>query len=140
MTLLRWLSSLAIIGAVLGLVWPVLLIAIVLFSDQAIAWLLRSETLIILVMIVLVLSIPRVLLALSRCARCSRPLFRDRIAFRGTLRSVEGRDHDYRAKTFLNSFPAGAMLEMARTGGTRCMWCGHRLGDAPEYVVVDADS
>lgn len=73
------------------------------------------------------------LLYLPTCGRCSRRLFSE--ARRQLLRPERPQDRDYRAKQFLWSYRNGAILDMARSGQMRCQWCGHRVGESPDYVV-----
>ena len=65
------------------------------------------------------------------CDRCSKQLFADRHIW-----PQRQRRHD--AQRVWGSFRYAAMLEYVRTGTTHCMWCGHRDGAKPDYVVVSS--
>jgi hypothetical protein len=133
--LLRWLCAVAIVAMVAGIVWPFALVAALLVATDQTVVLFRPSFLFLIVMAVAILITPRLLLTLSRCARCSRALFSDGRWPSATL-GVGEHWHDYRAKTFLGSYAAGAMLRTAMTGSVRCMWCGHQLGENRERVVL----
>jgi len=137
--LLRWLCIFAFIAMALAAVWLLVLVAGVSLFPDALLWLTTREVFWGICAAFVVMIMPRILLSLSRCARCSRPLFSDRRAITATFRGAEERGHHYQARTFLGSYASGSMLELARTGEATCMWCGHRLGEVPEYVVVGAE-
>jgi len=73
-------------------------------------------------------------LLFPRCARCSRLLFDDGRLGSGWDVITDIRHH--RAKTFMNSYRTGAIVELAITGNMNCSRCGHKLGTKPDYVVT----
>ncbi|HYD71494.1 MAG TPA: hypothetical protein VEF55_00040, partial [Candidatus Binatia bacterium] len=136
LSLLRWLCALAVVAMVAGIVWPLAFCAALVVAPDKMLVLLHPPLFVAILVAAAILIVPRLLLALSRCARCSRSLFSDS---RNSLEALSGGGehwHDYRAKPLLGSYAAGAMLRMARTGSVRCMWCGYQLGENRERVVL----
>lgn len=63
-----------------------------------------------------------------RCDRCREPLF----AEPGWIRKTSAH---HGAKTLGGSYVNATAWEYIKGGVARCMWCGHRDGDTPDYVV-----
>jgi hypothetical protein len=117
-----------------GLVWPLVFVAAFLLAPDQVFAFLAFPILLVLVLVVAMLLFPRLLLSLSRCSRCSRALFRDELRVLATPADPHG--IDYRARAFLGSYAADAMLQMARTGSVRCMRCGYQLGESGERAML----
>lgn len=66
------------------------------------------------------------LVAWRRCDRCREPLF-------GEIR--DKRFPHYQAKQLLGSYFNATAWQYIRHGSARCIWCGHRDGNEPDYVA-----
>ena len=119
----------AVLPTIIGLHFPALSIFAAFWFPDELAEVFRLE-LSVGLPIILFLTAARFLLMLSRCGRCSKPLFHERASPVEVLRFSSPASRDYRAKALLGSFELGSWLEMARSGGVNCMWCGHRVGEA----------
>lgn len=65
------------------------------------------------------------------CDQCTKQLFAGHIVW-------PPRERRHSARRVWGSFRFAAMLDYARTGTTRCMWCGHEDGVEPDYVVISS--
>lgn len=63
-----------------------------------------------------------------RCDRCRQSLFAEPSWFRG-------KPVHHAAKTIGGSYINSTAWQYIRHGAARCIWCGHRDGESPDYVV-----